>query len=112
MIGSPEGLTFYYVGLGFTILLGWVAVAPEPGRRLSRRVAARYLRWTPLVGIVGVLHPALGFATRDIVDQVGIELPDDPELASKHARVSGVVNATAVLSLVVVAAVLVVNVGL
>ena len=57
-----------------------------------REGAARYLRWAPFVGIVGVLHPALGFAARDIVGQVGIEPPDDRELGAKHARVSSFVN--------------------
>ncbi len=111
MIGSSEILLFYYLGLGFAIFLGWVLFAPDPGLGLSPPAAARYLRWAPFVGILGVLHPALGFATRDIVDQVGIELPDDRKLAAKHARVSSVVNASAMVSLVVMAVVLVVNVG-
>lgn len=111
MIGS-EILLFYYLGLGFAILLGWVIFAPDPGLGLSREGAARYLRWAPFVGIVGVLHPALGFAARDIVGQVGIELPDDRELAAKHAHVSSFVNASATVSLVVMAVVLVVNLGL
>jgi hypothetical protein len=112
MIGSSEILLFYYLGLGFTIFLGWVVFAPAPGLGLSRQAAARYLRWAPFVGIVGVLHPALGFATRDIVDQVGIELPAGQKLAAKHARVSSVVNTSAMVSLVVMAVVLVVNIGL
>jgi len=112
MVGLSEILLVYYLGLGFATLLGWPILAPDPGRRLGRRAAARYLRWAPLVGIVAIVHPAVAFATRDIVDQVGIELPDDRELAAKHARVSSVVNASAVVSLVVVAAVLVVDVGL
>jgi hypothetical protein len=70
----------------------------------------------PTVGAVRwhrrVLHPALGFAARDIVGQVGIELPDDRELGAKHARVSSFVNASAMVSLVVMAVVLVVNLGL
>jgi hypothetical protein len=111
MIGS-EILLFYYLGLGFAILLGWVVFAPDPGLGLSREGAARYLRWAPFVGIVGVLHPALGFAARDIVGQVGIEPPDDRELGAKHARVSSFVNASAMASLVVMAVVLVVNLGL
>ena len=112
MIGVSEILLVYYLGLGFATLLGWPIFSPDPGRRLGRRAAARYLRWAPLAGMVAVLHPALAFAIRDIVDQVGIELPEDRELAAKHARVSGVVNASAVMSLVVVAAVLVIDVGL
>ena len=112
MIGSSEILLFYYLGLGFAIFLGWVALrARSRGLASVRPAAARYLRWAPFVGILGVLHPALGFATRDIVDQVGIELPDDRKLAAKHARVSSVVNASAMVSLVVMAVVLVVNVG-
>jgi hypothetical protein len=110
MIGS-EILLFYYLGLGFAILLGWVIFAPDPGLGLNRE-GARYLRWAPFVGIVGVLHPALGFAARDIVGQVGIELPDDRELGANHARVSSFVNASAMLSLVVMAVDLVVNLGL
>ena len=61
--------------------------------------------------MVAVLHPALAFAIRDIVDQGGIELPEERELAVKHARVRAVVHASAVMSLVVVAAVLVIDVG-
>jgi hypothetical protein len=68
--------------------------------------------WGTFVGIVRVLHPTLGFAARDIVGQVGIELPDDRELGAKHARVSSFVNASAMVSLVVMAVVLVVNLGL
>jgi hypothetical protein len=89
-----------------------VIFAPDPGLGLSREGAARYLRWAPFVGIVGVLHPAPGFAARDIVGQVGIEPPDDWELGAKHARVSSFGNASAMASLVVVAVVLVVNLGL
>lgn len=65
-----------------------------------------------LAGIVAVLHPALGFATRDIAAQVGIELPDDRELAARQARVSSFVDASAMVSLVVTAVALVVNLGL
>lgn len=111
MVASSEVVLAYYLGLGFVTLLGWVVAAPEPGRGLSGAVAARYLRWSPLVGVVGILHPALSFAIRDIVDQVGIELPDDRELDAKHARASAVVNVYAMASVVLAAVILVVTVG-
>src|SRR5918995_1855314 len=112
MIGSPESVLVYYLGFGFIILLGWAIVAPDPGRRLSRRAAARYLRWAPPVGIVGVLPPALGSATRNIVDQVGTDPPDARVLADNHPRVGGVVNATAMTSLAIAAVVMVLTIGL
>lgn len=110
MVASSEIVLAYYLGFGFVTLLGWVIAAPEPGRGLSGAVAARYLRWSRLVGVVGVLHPALGFAIRDIVDQVGIELPDDSELDAKYAKASRVVNAYVIASVVLAGVVLVVNV--
>lgn len=111
MVVSTEIVLAYYLGFGFVTLLGWVIAAPEPGHGLSGAVAARYLRWSRLVGVVGIMHPALGFAIRDVVDQVGMELPDDRELDAKHARASRVVNVYAMASVVLAAAILIAHLG-
>jgi hypothetical protein len=105
MFGDPTYLLAYDLAFSFVIFLGWAGFSPSPG--IGRDQAVRCLRWALLAGIVGVAHPALGFAARDTVGQVGLELPDDRELAAKHARVSRGVNACAIGSLAVMGVVVV-----
>lgn len=96
MLGPTETLVAYYLGGGFVILLGWVACLPD--RQLDRAGARRYLRWSTVAAVAGLLHPALALAARDIAGQVGIDLPDDDRLADRHAHTTTVVNVLALLS--------------
>jgi hypothetical protein len=81
---TSSALLAYYLGVGFAILLGWAAGHPD--RRLDERSADRYLRWSRVAAVAGVAHPALALAARDIVGQVGHDLPDDPDLRRRQRR--------------------------
>ena len=96
MLGPTEKLLTYYLGGGFVILLAWAACLPD--RRLDPDTARRYLRWSTIAAIVGLLHPALPLAARDVTRQVGLELADDDQLTNRHARTTTTVNILAVLS--------------
>jgi hypothetical protein len=105
-LSSADALLAYYLGLGFVVLLGWAAAHPD--RRLDAPATRRYLRWTTLAAIAGVLHPALALGARDIVGQVGHELPDEPGLRRILQRTTATVNVLTVVSAVVAAVVAVV----
>jgi hypothetical protein len=105
-LSSADALLGYYLGLGFVVLLGWAAVHPD--RRLDAPATRRYLRWTTLVAIAGLVHPALALGARDIVGQVGHELPDEPGLHRALQRTTATVNVLTVVSAVVAAVVAVV----
>ncbi|HMG40468.1 MAG TPA: hypothetical protein VK611_04035 [Acidimicrobiales bacterium] len=110
MAGTTTTLIAYYLGLGFVIFLGWAAAVPD--RRLDGPTARRYLRWTTVTAVVGLLHPALALGARDIVGQVGIEMPDDdPTLHRHQQRAARTTNAIAVVSAIPAAA-LVIATGL
>jgi hypothetical protein len=104
MLGRTGVVLMYYLGFGFIILLGWAACHPD--RALDPAAVRRYLRWTGVTAVVGILHPAIALATRDIVSQVGLELPNDDTLITRHNRVTAVVNACLALSLIAAAIVL------
>jgi hypothetical protein len=101
MLGPSETLLMYYLGFGFVILLGWAVAHPD--RALDSDVARRGLRSATLAAVAGILHPALALAARDIVAQIGQELPAEPSLATTHRRATATANACTVLSLVPVA---------
>lgn len=62
------------------------------------------------MAVAGILHPALALGARDVVRQVGIDLPDGkPDLRNVHRRVVTVVDAVTVISAVLVLAVVVVS---
>lgn len=105
MLGSTEALLAYYLGFGFVIFLGWVAALPT--RLLDEPSARRYLRGSTIAAVIGLLHPAIALAARDIVSQVGIDLPaTDTGLR----RTTAITNALAALSLIAAAAVIALNV--
>lgn len=71
MLSTETFLVLYYLGYGFVIFLGWACIvdasgAPsEPSRRIwLHRLAVG-------LAIVGVLHPALALAGRDIAVELG-----------------------------------------
>jgi hypothetical protein len=97
LLGTTEKVLLYYLGLGFTIFLGWGVFVPLG--RLDVAAARRYLRWSTVAAVVGLLHPALPLAARDIVGQVGVEQPeDDRDLDHHHTRTTAVVNTLVLLS--------------
>jgi hypothetical protein len=107
VLGPTEIALTYYLGFGFVVLLTWVVATPD--RPLDETAARRYLRWSTIAAVVGVVHPAVALATRDIVGQVGTEMADDPGLARSHQRTTTVVNALTGLSAVPVCALVAVN---
>jgi hypothetical protein len=95
--GLTETVLMYYLGGGFVILLGWAACHPD--RQLDDTTARRYLRWTTIAGFVGLLHPALALAAKDIMRQVHLELPDSTTLTDLHTQLTVIVNALLLVSL-------------
>jgi hypothetical protein len=104
MLGQTGVVLMYYLGFGFAVLLGWAACVPD--RALDAAAGRRYLRWTTVAAVVGILHPAIALAARDIIGQVGVELPNDDALTTRQHRVTTIVNACLALSLVPTAIVL------
>lgn len=97
MLGTTETLLVYYLGLGFVVLLGWAACLPD--RQLEEPQARRYLRRSTVAAIIGIIHPAVPLAARDIIGQVGIDVPDNnPDLRRRHARATAFVNVLAIVS--------------
>lgn len=96
MLGNTQKLLVYYLGGGFVVLLGWGACVPD--RQLDSHRARRYLRWAAIAAVAGLLQPAVTLAARDIVAQVGIDIPEDAPLAQRHARTTFLVNLMAALS--------------
>jgi hypothetical protein len=107
VLGPTEIVLTYYLGFGFVVLLAWVVATPD--RQLDETAARRYLRWTTIAAVAGVVHPAVALASRDIVGQVGIELPDDPRLRRSHQRTTTIVNTLTVLSALPVVALVALN---
>lgn len=100
MLGPTQSVLAYYLGGGFVVLLAWAACHPD--RRLDAEASRRYLRWSVVVAAVGIVHPAVPYAARDILGQVGVDLPDDGEdsLAARHRRASRAVDVLTLLSVV------------
>ena len=97
MLGTTETLLVYYLGVGFVVFLGWATCHPD--RQLEERQARRYLRGATIAAIVGVIHPAVPLAARDILGQVGIDVPEDNhDLHRRHARATTVANVLALVS--------------
>jgi hypothetical protein len=94
---TTSALLAYYLGVGFVVLLGWAASHPDS--ELDERAAGRYLRWSRIAAVVGLAHPAIGLATRDIVGQVGLDLPDDAALRRHQRRTARTADVLAVVSL-------------
>jgi len=106
VLGPAEILLTYYLGGAFVILLGWAAYLPDPPLDAGR--AQRYLRWSTVAAVVGLAHPALGLAARDIVGQVGQvghDAPDDTRLAPRVARTATTINVLLAASILPLAAV-------
>lgn len=107
MLGPTEIVLIYYLGFGFVILLGWAACHPD--RLLDTDGARRYLRRAALAAVAGIVHPAIALAARDLIGQVGHELPTGQDIATTHRRVATTANACAVLSLVPAGALVAMN---
>ena len=97
MLGITETLLVYYLGFGFVVFLGWATFHPD--RQLEEPQARRYLRRATIAAVVGIIHPAVPLAARDIIGQVGMDVPDDnPDLHRRHARATTAANVLAVVS--------------
>jgi hypothetical protein len=109
VLGPAEILLTYYLGGAFVVLLGWAAYLPDPPLDAGR--AQRYLRWSTVAAVVGLAHPALGLAARDIVGQVGQvgqvghDAPGDASLAPRVSRTATTINVLLAASIVPLAAV-------
>jgi hypothetical protein len=103
-LSSTNALLAYYLGLGFIVVLGWAASHPD--RELDHETAGRYLRWSRVAAVVGLVHPAIGLAARDIVGQVGSDMPDDTALRRQQQRTARTANVLAVVSAAVAVALL------
>jgi hypothetical protein len=79
-------------------VLVWAAVLPD--RPLDAPAAHRYLRWTSVAAVAGVLHPAVALGARDLIGQLAAELPDDPALRHRHATATAASNVLALASAV------------
>jgi hypothetical protein len=101
LLGTRQVLFLYYLGLGFVIFLSWAIAVPD--RQLDESAVRRYLRWTTIAAIVGLVHPAIPLAARDIIGQVGIDLPNNDDLRRRHTRATRAANTLTVLSAVPVA---------
>ena len=96
MLGPTHQLLVYYLGGGFVLLLAWVVALPDGD--LDPAGTRRYLRWATIAAVIGLAHPALALAARDIIGQTGIDLPDDQDLARTHRRATTLANLLTALS--------------
>jgi hypothetical protein len=103
VLGTSSAVALYYLGVGFAALLAWGIASPD--RALDADTVRRYQRWAPAAAALGVLHPGLALAARDVLSQVALDVPaDDTALAARHARARRLVDALLVLSGAVTAA--------
>lgn len=96
----------YYLGLGFAVLLVWAACLPDAQPDHGR--VARTVRRSRRAAVVGILHPAVALAARDLIGQAGIDLADrEADLVGTVDRAASLAGACVVLSAVIAVAVLV-----
>ena len=103
MLGTATFLAFYYLGFGFLAFLGWACITDSSGRPVGPVPRRRLRRLSIALALVGVLHPALALAGRDLAAQLrDIDGPPDPN-AAWTVRITGwaVVAALGLAALVV-----------
>lgn len=71
MLSTETFLAFYYFGYGFVIFLGWACVTDTSGPPADLAQRTRLHRLAAGLAILGVLHPALALAGRDIAAELG-----------------------------------------
>ena len=96
MLGTATVLAFYYLGFGFVAFLGWACVTDSSGRALGPVRAKRLHRLARGLAVVGLLHPALALAGRDLATQLrDADGPPDPR-ARTTVRLTGWATVVAV----------------
>lgn len=79
MLGRATFLAFSYLGFGFVAFLGWACVTDSSGRALDAARTTRLRRLAIGLAVVGLLHPALALAGRDLATQLrDRDGPPDP----------------------------------
>ena len=82
MLSTETFLAVYYLGCGFVIFLLWGCVSDEADRAVEPAHRRRLHRLATASAVVGVLHPALALAGRDLAGQLGrADGPHDPRAA-------------------------------
>lgn len=99
---SPEVLlAIYYLGLGFVAFLGWAGIAAALNEPLDNGGRTAWRRVSITLAVVGLLHPAVAFAARDIAIQVDRDDDGGHDASTRHLRLA---NWCAILSLVIAGA--------
>lgn len=103
MLSTETFLAFYYFGFGFVIFLGWACVTDTSGSPADPARRNRLHRLAAGLAILGVLHPALALAGRDIAAEMGRSdgLPDPRAPRTLRVTNSGLVVAVAVATLII-----------
>ena len=78
MLSTETFLAVYYIGFGFVIFLGWACVTDTSGSPPDHGRRNRLHRLAVGLAILGVLHPALALAGRDIAAEMGRSDLSDP----------------------------------
>lgn len=88
MLNTGTFLALYYLGYGFVIALGWLCIPDPSGRAIDPEGRNRLHRLAIGLALVGVIHPVLALAGRDVAVQLSrSEGPFDPR-ASTTVRVT------------------------
>ena len=89
MLGTATFLAFYYLGFGFLAFLGWACITDSSGRPAAPLHRKRLRRLSVGLALVGILHPALALAGRDLAAQLrDTDGPPDPD-AGRTLRITG-----------------------
>jgi uncharacterized membrane protein YbhN (UPF0104 family) len=99
VLGTDALLALYYLGFGFAVFLCWAIVADRLNDDLDQPLRDRLTRRAGAVAVLGIFHPAVSLAARDILKQVGEEgeLPAVARVVDAMSVV-GVIAAVAVIA--------------
>lgn len=79
MLTTTTFLFIYYIGCGYVIVLLWMCVGDPSSRPVGPAVRRRLHLLAATLAVVGVLHPVLALAGRDIGEQLRrADGPPDP----------------------------------
>jgi hypothetical protein len=103
VLSTTASLALYYMGFGFVVFLAWVIAADRLNDDLDAPRRDRFARQARAVALLGILHPALGFAARDVVRQVDVQATDAER--GDIARLARVIDAALVVGVAIAIAV-------